>query len=497
MENGYSTSKAVEYLEWRGEYSDRKEHNKNKDFVAQNINRVINQENFNEPVCMSAAIIAEPGKVEELLKEMGIKTANKHNDDAQDPSVWMVSEYTKTEDGKIKVEIISPFMSQNKAMEEVPALLQCIEENGGEINHNISRILSPKMVIPSRDTMSLEEIKEIVGTNDKGEPDFSQLIEEAKKNAVNEQEISQAYSNKDEIKYTYSGAVGSDAHTSPTPREGMYGAKYSSPDIHTACSYAGKFLHIYTPSSNQFYGNFGIESNRAPLVLPDKDGNFPEKGQFHRPAFNEVSKQALVSSMHGGVNDGQASTLEIAEQEVRREDLCVATYFHADPMRGRFYKIPENDIRWKAFKDYNKLNISANTENSFQKRHVNLHNQQKTSGIVSTYDDEWKITPVILKDKTQENVSAIEKETLKEPEKIIEPQLETSAAPNNKVVEIGNEKVSLPNNQKGLRTLVALKRGISKVANKYLKKETPVHTHESENSDVLGKILSNQNSAEK
>lgn len=486
-------------MEWRGEYSDRKEHNKNKDFVAQNINRVINQESFNEPVCMAISVVDEEGKIEELFKEMGIKSFNKNSTDEQssDPRSWLVSEYKMTEDGKRKVEIISPFMSQNKAMEEIPMLMDCIENNGGNFNYNTSRVLSSKMVIPPRDTMSLEEIKQVVGTNEKGEPDFSDLIKTANENAVHEEDIAQEYSNKELISYTYSGATGSDPYTCPTPREGMYGGKYSSPDVHTGCSYAKKFLHVYQPASLEFHGNFGIEDGKPPLVLPDKDGNFPEKGKFYMPAYNEVSKRAMINSMHGGINDGKGSAIEIAEQEVRREDLCVATYFHADPMRGRFYKIPENDIRWKAFKDYNKLNINADTENSFQKRHINLHNQQKTSGIVSTYDDQWKITPVILKDKTQENISAIEKEPLKEPEKTVEPQLETGAALNNKVVEIGNEKISLPDNKKGLRTLVALKRGISKVANKYLKKETPVRTNESENSDVLGKILSNQNSAEK
>lgn len=490
-----NTSKASEYLDWRGKYNDRKMHDKNKDFVAQNISRVINQESSNEPVCLTISVVAEDGKIEELFKEMGIKTANKHNEESADPSVWLVSEHTKTEDGKRKVEIISPFMSQNKAMEEIPALMDCMETNDAQLNHNISRVLSAKMVIPSHDTMSLEEIKATVGTNEQGEPDFSGLIEEAQKNSVNEDGITQDFSNKETISYTYSGAVGSDAFTSPTPREGMYGGKYSSPDLHTACSYASNFLHVYRPSSLEFYGNFGIESGRAPLIMPDKDGNFPEKGKFHQPAYNEVSKRAMVNSMYGGVNDGQASVLPIAEQEVKREDMCVATYFHVDPMKGRFYKIPENDIRWKAFKDYHKLDISNNTENSFAKRHLNLQSQQKNGNTVSTYDEQWKITPVILKDKTQENAASIEKAS------ILPPEINTSKPqaniPENKMVEIGDEKISLPNNEKGLKVLVALKRGISKVTKKYLKKETNAPAHTVENSATLSNILTNQKSIEK
>lgn len=494
MENE-NTSKASEYLDWRGEYSDSKKHDKNKDFVAQNISRIINQESSNEPVCLTISVVAEDGKIEELFKEMGIKTANKHNEESADPSVWLVSEHTKTEEGKRKVEIISPFMSQNKAMEEIPALMDCMETNGAQLNHNISRVLSSKMVIPSHDTMSLEEIKATVGTNDQGEPDFSGLIEEAKKNSVNEAGIAEDFSNKETISYTYSGAVGSDAFTCPTPREGMYGGKYSSPDLHTACSYASNFLHVYRPSSLKFYGNFGIESGRAPLIMPDKDGNFPEKGKFHQPAYNEVSKRAMVNSMYGGVNDGQASVLPIAEQEVKREDMCVATYFHVDPMKGRFYKIPENDIRWKAFKDYHKMDISHNTENSFAKRHINLQSQQKNGNKVTTYDEQWKIAPVILKDKTQENAATVEKAPILQPEKTMSNPLPN--APENKMIEIGDEKISLPNNEKGLKVLVALKRGISKVTKKYIKKETNAPTNTVENSAILGNILTNQNSAEK
>lgn len=496
MEYPTNTSKASEYLEWRGEYSDSKKHNRNMDFVARNIVRVVNQESSNEPVCMAISVVAEEGKIEELFKEMGIKSFDKNSTDEQssDPKSWLVSEHMMTEDGKRKVEIISPFMSQNKAMEEIPALMDCIEANGGKLNHNISRVLSSKMVIPPRDTMSLEEIKQVVGTNEKGEPDFSDLIKTANENAVHEEDIAQEYSNKESISYTYSGATGSDPYSCPTPRGGMYGGKYSSPDVHTGCSYAKKFLHVYQPSSLEFHGNFGIEDGRAPLIMPDKDGIFPEKGKFYMPAYNEVSKRAMINSMHGGINEGKGSAIEIAEQEVKREDICVATYFQVDAMRGRFYKIPENDIRWKAFKDYHKLDISNNTEKSFQKRHLNLQNQQKDGHTVTTYDDQWKITPVILKDKEQQKTAEAEKTPVKE----VVQEIQQPQSTNNKVVEIDSEKISLPNTHKGLKALVALKRGIGKVRDKYLKKpEHNVPTQAAENSTVLGNILANQNGAEK
>lgn len=493
--DNYETSKAIQYLEWR----DGSTHNKSKDFVAQNINSVVNQDGYNDPICFSTYVVAKEGMIPELLKEMGLSCGAKNNETCIDTSKWLIKEGEHTSDGKRKVEIISPFMSQNKAMEELPKLLDCMEENGATINFNLSRVLSSKMVIPSQDTMDLEQIKSVVGTDEKGDPDFSELLKEANQNFVNEDDIAQKYSNNEAINYTFSGAVGSDPHTCPTSRDGMYGGKYASPNIHTAVGYASKFLHIYTPSSQNVYGNFGWEDNRAPLVLPDKDGKFPEEGKHHIPVFNRKETTLIVKSMeHGGINEGKSSGTPNTEQEVRKEDLCVATYFAVRP--AVFYKIPENDIKWKAFKDYYKLRILPDTENNFEKRHLNLLDEQKINGLVTTYDNQWSITPVMLNDKNKDKTDTIEPPLIQitEPDKSQENTAQTSAPiANKRIVDIEGQNVSLPNTQKGLKALVGLKRGISRVTNKYLKKITPEHNPEKSDSNIAESIITNHNQWEK